>query len=44
MNKLKFTKDEGSEFYKELTEKIEHYFSENGIKKTGNWKMIEASK
>lgn len=40
MNKLKFKKDEGSEFYKELTEKIEHYFSEKGISKTGNRKMI----
>lgn len=40
MNKLKFKKDEGSEFYKELTEKIEHYFSEKNIRKTGNRKMI----
>ena len=40
MNKLKFTKDEGSEFYKELNEKIEQYFSEKGIRKTGNHTMI----
>jgi len=40
MNKLKFTKDEGSEFYKELNEKVEQYFSEKGIRKTGNRKMI----
>ena len=40
MNKLKFTKDEGSEFYKELNEKIEHYFTAEGIQKTGNKTMI----
>ena len=40
MNKLKFTKDEGSAFYKELNEKIEQYFSEKGIRKTGNHTMI----
>jgi linoleoyl-CoA desaturase len=40
MNKLKFTKDEGSAFYKELTEKLEQYFSENKIEKTGNKAMI----
>lgn len=40
MNKLKFAKDEGSAFYKELNEKIEQYFSGNGIQKTGNNKMI----
>jgi linoleoyl-CoA desaturase len=40
MNKLKFTKDEGSEFYKELNEKIEQYFTDKGIHKTGNNTMI----
>jgi linoleoyl-CoA desaturase len=40
MNKLKFTKDEGSDFYKELNERIEQYFSEKGIRKTGNKTMI----
>jgi linoleoyl-CoA desaturase len=40
MNKLKFTKDEGSDFYKELNEKIEQYFSVKGIRKTGNGTMI----
>lgn len=40
MNKLKFSKDEGSEFYKELNEKIEQYFTEKGIRKTGNRTMI----
>ena len=40
MNKLKFTKDEGTEFYKELNEKIEQHFSEKGIRKTGNKTMI----
>jgi linoleoyl-CoA desaturase len=40
MNKLKFSKDEGSEFYKELNERVEHYFSEKQIPKTGNMIMI----
>jgi|TARA_R110000737_G_scaffold343954_1_gene370530 linoleoyl-CoA desaturase len=40
MNKLKFTKDEGSSFYKDLNQKIEQYFSTNNIQKTGNRIMI----
>jgi len=40
MNKLKFSKDEGSDFYKELNERIEQHFSEKGILKTGNKTMI----
>lgn len=40
MRKLKFTKDKGSEFYKELNEKIDHYFSNNGKSKTGNKTML----
>ncbi len=40
MNKLKFSRDEGSDFYKELNERIEQYFSEKGIHKTGNKIMI----
>ena len=40
MKKLRFSKDEGSEFYKELNEKIDIYFSENQLQKTGNNVMI----
>lgn len=40
MNKLKFSKDEGSAFYKELTARIDQYFHENGIEKSGNQIMI----
>jgi len=40
MNKLKFTKDEGSDFYNELNLRVEAYFKENEIPKTGNNKMI----
>ncbi len=36
MNKIKFAKDEGSEFYKELNDKVETYFALKGIAKTGN--------
>ena len=40
MKRLKFTRDEGSAFYKELTENIEKYFTEKGIEKTGNSTML----
>jgi linoleoyl-CoA desaturase len=40
MNKLKFAKDEGSDFYKELTERVEFFFVEKGISKTGNKQMF----
>lgn len=40
MNRLKFSKDEGSDFYKELNERIEQYFSTKQIQKTGNKTMI----
>lgn len=36
MKKLKFTKDEGTEFYKELRERVDSYFIQNKISKTGN--------
>ncbi|MFM7021390.1 MAG: fatty acid desaturase family protein [Flavobacteriales bacterium] len=40
MKKLKFSKDKGSEFYKELKERTDEYFSKNNIAKTGNNKML----
>lgn len=40
MNKLKFSKDEGSAFYKELIEQIDLYFAEEEIHKTGNLVML----
>jgi linoleoyl-CoA desaturase len=36
MNKLKFCKDEGSLFYKELKERVNRYFEEKGISRKGN--------
>lgn len=39
MNKLKFAKDEGSIFYKELNERVGAYFRDKRIEKTGNAKM-----
>jgi len=39
MHKLKFNKDEGSVFYKELTAALDDYFSGNDIKKEGNHVM-----
>ena len=44
MQKLKFTKDEGTLFYRELRERVDAHFQEKGIAKTGNrlfrFKMI----
>ncbi|WP_196887425.1 fatty acid desaturase family protein [Aureivirga sp. CE67] len=44
MKKLKFAKDEGTLFYKELRKRVDLYFEENNISKTGNntfiFKMI----
>lgn len=40
MKKLKFTKDEGSAFYKELNEKLDQYFTGKQIEKTGNTTML----
>ncbi len=40
MNKLKFSKDEGSAFYKELNEKIDAYFIAKACSKTGNATML----
>ncbi|MDX2048111.1 MAG: acyl-CoA desaturase [Chitinophagaceae bacterium] len=39
MKKLKFKTDEGAAFYKELTEKIDQYFTANKIHKAGNKTM-----
>lgn len=36
MQKLKFTQDNGSEFYKELRSRVDHYFASHNISKTGN--------
>lgn len=40
MNKLKFSKDEGSAFYKELNSEVEKYFVEKGIARSGNRQMM----
>jgi linoleoyl-CoA desaturase len=39
MQKLKFEKDEGNAFYRELKEKINRYFDENKLERTGNRQM-----
>lgn len=39
MRKLKFTSDNGTEFYKELTERLDRYFESNNINRTGNRTM-----
>lgn len=40
MKRVKFIKDEGSEFYHELKIRVEDYFTENNLKKTGNRTML----
>ncbi|MGV3586693.1 MAG: fatty acid desaturase family protein [Adhaeribacter sp.] len=40
MIKLKFTKDEGTAFYKELNKEIDRYFTEHNIRKSGNHLML----
>jgi len=40
MKKLKLATDKGTDFYCELNEKVNAYFSENKIEKTGNKTMI----
>ncbi|MDI1233635.1 MAG: acyl-CoA desaturase [bacterium] len=40
MKKLKFSKDAGTKFYKELNQEIETYFEQNKIAKTGNYIML----
>ena len=40
MNKLKFTKDNGSDFYKDLMQQVDEYFALRKINKTGNGIMI----
>lgn len=39
MKKLKFSKDEGSVFYKELLDEVDLYFNTKNISKSGNRKM-----
>ncbi len=40
MKKIKFTKDEGSAFYKDLQRQVKLYFHKEGIDPTGNNKML----
>lgn len=40
MKKLKFTRDKGTDFYKELTETLDQYFLSNNIERTGNRTML----
>ncbi len=40
MNKLKFSKDEGTAFYKELQQRLDEYFFRNRLEKHGNWLML----
>ena len=39
MNKLRFLKDEGTEFYKELRQQLDQYFETNQLSRTGDMAM-----
>lgn len=39
MRRLKFSRDAGTDFYRELNERLDHYFESNNIPKTGNRTM-----
>ena len=39
MQKLKFAKDEGTDFYKELVARLDEYFVTNNLRREGNAKM-----
>lgn len=36
---VKFSRKDPTHFFKTLNQRINHYFKENNIKKTGNWKL-----
>lgn len=40
MKKLRFSKDNGSDFYKELNDRLDKYFLEKRIERTGNKTML----
>jgi len=40
MQEIKFTKDQGTQFYKELNQKIGSYFKKNELSKTGGKRMV----
>ncbi len=40
MEKLKFTQDKGTAFYKDLVQRLDHYFESNNIHRSGNKKML----
>ena len=39
MQRVKFKSQDGDLFYKTLRKRVNQYFKENGIKRTGNWAM-----
>ena len=40
MKTVTFVKDEGTVFYKEFRRRVDHYFKEQGISKTGGYRML----
>ena len=37
--RLRFSRKDSKEFFKTLNKRVNHYFKENKIEKTGNWKL-----
>ncbi len=40
MKRLKFSRDNGTDFYRELNERLDHYFESNNLQRTGGPRMI----
>ena len=36
---IRFSRTESAQFFRTLNKRVNAYFKENGIKKTGNWKL-----
>ena len=38
-NTIKFSRKDSAKFFRTLNSRVNQYFKENDIKKTGNWKL-----
>ena len=36
---IRFSRTESAQFFRTLNKRVNAYFKENGIKKTGNWRL-----
>lgn len=38
-NPIRFSRKDSAQFFKTLNKRVNDYFKENNLKKTGNWKL-----